>query len=88
MHELENFDDNYKSQLLEWCQKSGKSVSYKLVSRYKSDKRDRFKVAVMINGQKVATADDFNKKSAEQLASEKALSILDIHLENNSARDN
>jgi ribonuclease-3 len=88
VHELENFDDNYKSQLLEWCQKSGKSVSYKLVSRYKSDKRDRFKVAVMINGQKVATADDFNKKSAEQLASEKALSILDIHLENNSARDN
>ncbi len=87
VHELENFDDNYKSQLLEWCQKNSKTVTYKLVSRYKADKRDRFKVAVMINGQKIATADDFNKKSAEQLASEKALSILDIHLENNSARE-
>ena len=86
IHELESFDDNYKSQLLEWCQKQGKTVSYKLVSRYKSDKRDRFKVAVLIDGGKIAIAEDFNKKSAEQLASEKALSILDIHLENNSAR--
>ena len=86
IHELESFDDNYKSQLLEWCQKQGKLVSYKLISRYKSDKRDRFKVAVLVDGAKIATAEAFNKKTAEQAASEKALSILDIHLENNSAR--
>lgn len=78
VHELESFDDNYKSQLLEWCQKNGQTVSYKLVARYKFEKRDRFKVAVMIDGQKVATADDFNKKSAEQMASEKALQGLGI----------
>ena len=30
--ELETTDDNYKSQLLEWCQKNGKSVSYRLVA--------------------------------------------------------
>ncbi|MEY3053256.1 MAG: hypothetical protein RLY31_3041 [Bacteroidota bacterium] len=78
IHELELYDDNYKSQLLEWCQKNGQSVSYKLIARYKFEKRDRFKVAVMIDGQKVATADDFNKKSAEQTASEKALQALGI----------
>lgn len=78
VHDLETFDDNYKSQLLEWCQKNGQTVSYKLLSRYKFEKRDRFKVAVMINGQKVATADDFNKKSAEQIASEKAMVSLGI----------
>lgn len=81
VHELEKVDDNYKSQLLEWCQKNGQTVSYKLLARYKFEKRDRFKVAVMVNGKKVATADDFNKKSAEQTASEKAMQSMGI-LEN------
>ena len=81
VHELESFDDNYKSQLLEWCQKNGQSVSYKLVARYKFEKRDRFKVAVMVDGEKLATADDFNKKSAEQTASEKAMQKLGILIE-------
>ncbi|MCB0552175.1 MAG: ribonuclease III [Phaeodactylibacter sp.] len=78
VHELESFDDNYKSQLLEWCQKNGQTVSYKLLARYKFEKRDRFKVAVMVNGERLATADDFNKKSAEQTASEKAMMALGI----------
>jgi len=78
IHELESVDDNYKSQLLEWCQKNGQNVSYKLIARYKYEKRDRFKVAVMINGKKIATADDFNKKSAEQTASERAMQKLGI----------
>ena len=78
VHELESFDDNYKSQLLEWCQKHGQTISYKLLARYKFEKRDRFKVAVIIDGKKVATADDFNKKSAEQTASEKAMHHLGI----------
>lgn len=81
IHELETFDDNYKSQLLEWSQKQGKSVSYKVLARYKFEKRDRFKVAVMIDGQKLATADDFNKKSAEQTASERAMQTLGILVE-------
>jgi ribonuclease III len=76
IHELENYDDNYKSQLLEWCQKHGKTISYKLISRYKFEKRDRFKVGVFVNNQRIATADDFNKKSAEQAASEKAMIAL------------
>lgn len=78
IHELESYDDNYKSQLLEWCQKNGQTVAYKLVARYKFEKRDRFKVAVMVDGKKIATADDFNKKSAEQTASEKAMLHLGI----------
>lgn len=78
IHELEHYDDNYKSQLLEWCQKNGQAVSYKLLARYKYEKRDRFKVAVLIDGKKLATADDFNKKSAEQTASEKALHSMGV----------
>lgn len=78
VHELESYDDNYKSQLLEWCQKNGRNITYKLLARYKFEKRDRFKVAVMINGKKVATADDFNKKSAEQTASLRALQSMGL----------
>jgi len=82
IHELESYDDNYKSQLLEHCQKNGQAIAYKLVARYKFEKRDRFKVAVMVDGKKIATADDFNKKSAEQTASEKAMQFLGILPEN------
>ncbi len=81
IHQLERVDDNYKSQLLEWCQKNGKAVNYKLLARYKYEKRDRFKVAVMIDGNRLAIADDYNKKSAEQSASEKAMLSLGIIVE-------
>lgn len=78
IHQLEEFDDNYKSQLLEWCQKNGRQIDYKVLAKYKSDKRDKFKVAVFVDGKKLGTADDFNKKSAEQMASERAMVSLHI----------
>lgn len=76
IHELESTDDNYKSQLLEWCQKTGKEVDYKVLSKFKHEKRDRFRIAVLIDGQETAEAEDFNKKSAEQSASKVALKII------------
>lgn len=75
---LETFDDNYKSQLLEHCQKKGQRVDYSVVKRFKQDKRDRFKVAVLVDGNRLAVGEDFNKKSAEQIASKRAL--LDMGL--------
>lgn len=84
IHELETYDDNYKSQLLEHCQKNGQSVSYRTLAKYKLEKRDCFKVAVLIDGKKTATADDFNKKSAEQTASQKALEKLGVLREEES----
>ena len=80
IHELEQYDDNYKSQLLEWCQKNGHQIDYRVLTKYKSDKRDKFKVAVFVDGKKVGVADDFNKKSAEQLASDRAMTALGITL--------
>ncbi|MDH3648447.1 MAG: ribonuclease III [Saprospiraceae bacterium] len=76
VHELEKRDDNFKSRLLEWCQKNGKDISYEVIDYYKMDKRDRFKVAVLVDGDQVAEAEDYNKKSAEQSASQLALGIL------------
>jgi ribonuclease-3 len=76
MSALEDVDDNYKSQLLEWCQKNKKVVSYDLLARFKQDSRDRFKVAVLIDNVQIATAEDFTKKAAEQLASERAMKMI------------
>lgn len=73
---LESIDRNFKSQLLEWCQKSRKTIAYQILDKFKMDNRDRFKVAVLIDDEQIATAEDFSKKSAEQLASEKALKII------------
>ncbi|MEO7176822.1 MAG: putative dsRNA-binding protein, partial [Saprospiraceae bacterium] len=81
IHELELYDDNFKSQLLEWCQKQGKTIHYEVISRSKMDHRDRFKIAVMVDGEVLASADDFNKKSAEQTASETALKMLGLLVE-------
>ena len=78
MHELETVDDNYKSQLLEHCQKNGKQITYKLIKKFKQDRRDRFKVAVLVGGDEIASADDFNKKAAEQYASKLALRKLGV----------
>ena len=78
IHELEQVDDNHKSILLEWCQKSNKEINFKLVSRLKQNKRDFFTVAVNLDGEDIATAQDFNKKSAEQTASKIAIKKLNI----------
>lgn len=77
IHQLEKLDDNFKSRLLEYCQKHGHNVDFRLINKYKHDKRDRFKVAIVLNGSEVAYGDDFNKKSAEQAASKLALTDLE-----------
>ncbi len=78
IHILESKDDNFKSKLLEWGQKNNITIDYKLLSKYKMDKRDRFKVAVMVDGEEISKADDYSKKSAEQSASKTALHKLKI----------
>lgn len=78
IHELEKKDDNYKSRLLEWCQKNNKSINYTTLAKFKMHKRDRFRVAVMIDGEQISTSEDFNKKAAEQAASKIAMGTLNI----------
>lgn len=75
---LETYDDNYKSQLLEWCQKNRKEIKYKTISKTKVDNRDFFRVAVLVDEHSVAEAEDFSKKSAEQKASYQALQKMGI----------
>ena len=77
-NDLETRDDNHKSQMLEWCQKNGKDINFATLSKFKLDKRDCFKVAIVIDGVEISTAEDFNKKSAEQTAANRAIEKLMI----------
>lgn len=86
IHELEQKDDNYKSLLLEWCQKNNHKINYATLAKFKMNKRDRFKVAVVINGEQISTSEDFNKKSAEQAASKLAMTSLKIAKSNNHSQ--
>lgn len=78
INDLETRDDNHKSQLLEWCQKHGKDINFATLSKFKLDKRDCFKVAIVIDGVEISTAEDFNKKAAEQTAANRAIEKLMI----------
>jgi ribonuclease-3 len=79
VHELENTNNNYKSILLEYCQKNQKIVQYELLEQIRSkNNREKFKIAVLIDSELIAEAEDFNKKSTEQLASKNALISLGI----------
>lgn len=76
IHELETHDDNYKSQLLEYCQKNGKVINFNLVDQIRVDKRDKFKIAINVDGKDLAFAEDFNKKAAEQKAAKLVVNKL------------
>jgi ribonuclease-3 len=81
LKKLEDLDDNFKSQLLEWSQREGVKIRYQVLDKFKKNNRDHFKVSVIVNNNEVATAEDYNKKSAEQQASRKALELLTSHKE-------
>lgn len=78
IHALEQQNDNHKSIILEWSQKNGHEVEFVQMSKIKNDKRDFFRMAVMVNGGKISEAEDFNKKAAEQKAAELAIVELKI----------
>jgi ribonuclease-3 len=79
VHFLENLNDNFKSLLLEYCQKHQKSINYELLEQSKTqNNREKFRVAVLLDNEQFAEAEDFNKKSAEQEASRLALVRLGV----------
>lgn len=78
VHLLEKVNYNFKSQLLEYCQKHQKTISYKLLKRFKRNHRERFSVAVLVDEQQLGSAQHYSKKGAEQEASKRALLKLGL----------
>lgn len=74
-HIVQN-NSNYKSLLLEWANKSGKSVSFETVLEEGFGHQRAFTVEVYIEDKAIATGKGNSKKKAEQEAAQAALSVL------------
>jgi ribonuclease-3 len=71
-------DTNYKSKLIEWAQRNGKSVKFEMVDEKGTSHQRQFKIQVLLNENIVSSGLGFSKKNAEQDAARKACESLNI----------
>lgn len=79
LDDLETQIVNYKSKLVEWGQKEKKSVDFKVVEEIGEGFKKQFLVRIFIEGEVFESGQDFSIKGAEQIASEKAFSKLQLN---------
>jgi len=78
IHTLEQTETNFKSKLIEWCQRHGKDISFDLVENKEGESTKLFSVHAIIDGEVLGLGKEFSKKNAEKLAAEKACEALGI----------
>ena len=78
IQKLENTETNFKSKLIEWCQRHGKDVIFELTTNQQGESAKLFTVQANIDGEVLGCGKEFNKKTAEKLAAEKACEALGI----------
>ncbi len=78
IHTLEITETNFKSKLIEWCQRHGKTISFEPASNAEGDSAKLFTMKVIIGGEEMASATDYSKKNAEKLAAEKTCELLGV----------
>jgi len=78
IHTLEQTETNFKSKLIEWCQRHGKDVVFYLVANEDGENNKLFTVQAIIDGETMGQGKEFSKKNAEKLAAEKACESLGI----------
>src|SRR4051812_11444485 len=78
IHTLEQTETNFKSKLIEWCQRHGKDVTFDLVPNQEGESAKLFTVQASVDGEIMGHGKEFSKKNAEKLAAEKACTTLGI----------
>ncbi len=78
IHTLELTETNFKSKLIEWCQRHGKDIMFEHITNQEGESAKLFTIAVNVDGDIVGTGKEFSKKYAEKLAAEKACEALGI----------
>ncbi len=78
IHTLELTETNFKSKLIEWCQRHSKDVTFDLVKNGEGESVKLFTIKVSVDGENFGVGCDYNKKNAEKLAAEKACEALSI----------
>jgi ribonuclease-3 len=78
IHTLELTETNFKSKLIEWCQRQGKDITFEIIPNEEGENAKLFTIQVNVDGENCALGRDYNKKNAEKLAAEKACIFLNI----------
>jgi ribonuclease-3 len=78
IHKLEQTETNFKSKLIEWCQRHSKDISFDLIGNLEGENTKLFTVQASVDGEIVGLGKEFSKKNAEKLAAEKACETLGI----------
>jgi ribonuclease-3 len=78
IHTLELTETNFKSKLIEWCQRHGKDITFEIIPNDEGENSKLFTIRVNVDGESCAIGRDYNKKNAEKLAAEKACEFLNI----------
>ncbi len=78
IHTLELTETNFKSKLIEWCQRHGKDISFEMIPNAEGENAKLFTVQVTVDGENCGLGRDYNKKNAEKLAAEKSCQLLNI----------
>lgn len=78
IHTLELTETNFKSKLIEWCQREGKDFAFDMVENEAGESAKLFTIKVIVDGETYGIGRDYNKKNAEKLAAEKACEALAI----------
>ena len=78
IHTLELTETNFKSKLIEWCQRHSKDVSFEPIANEEGENAKLFTIQVLIDGEAMASGVDYNKKNAEKFAAEKTCELLGI----------
>jgi ribonuclease-3 len=77
MEKLLRNEKNYKSMLLEWCQKERKEFYYELVDETRvEDNKIRFQTRVVVDGRPMGLGVGNSKRESEQAAAKQALQTL------------
>lgn len=76
LNEIEKADSNFKSRIINWAQRERKNLLFETIDEGIGGKL--IKVRLLIDGQEVATGEDYVKKKAEQIAAGKACESLEI----------
>ena len=76
IYKLEFTETNFKSKLLEWCQRHGKKVRFELIPNEEGESDKLFTIQVFIDDEAYSIGRDYTKKRAEQIASEKTCELI------------
>jgi len=79
LNELESTIFDYKSRVIEWSQKNGKSIEFRMLGETTTaDNRSKFMMGIYVNDELLAQADGFSKKQAEQRASKIVVGEMEL----------